>query len=67
MQFSYRLYKKHDELIETEKSKYKKYPGQDKEYYARQDEEYSPIWKALAIAGVMIGIGAGTIWVVNLK
>lgn len=67
MQFSYRLYKKHADQIGKEKQKYKKYHGNNKEYYAKEDEEYDPTWKTIGVAASLITVVMGAIWIVNMK
>jgi hypothetical protein len=36
--FSHRLFREHYEKVEEPKKEYTKYEGQDREYYARNDE-----------------------------
>lgn len=35
MQFSYNLYKKHYEQVQTKKKEYKRFSGNEKAYYAK--------------------------------
>ena len=67
MQFSYRLYKKHADQIGKEKLKYKKYSGNDKEYYAKEDEEHDPDWKTIGVGVGLVTVVMTAIWIVNMK
>ena len=67
MEFSYNLYKKHYEKYQEEKKKYKKYSGNNRDFYVKDDEPFEPTWRNVGISCALLGITVGAFWVVNAK
>jgi hypothetical protein len=67
MQFSYTLYKRHYEQMQLKKMEYQKYFGQEREMWAHKDEKWQSIWTTLGLAGLMVGLIGGAVYIVHLK
>jgi hypothetical protein len=67
MQFSYNLYKKHYEEIQRKKMEWVKYPGHDRELWAKKTERGEPQWKTLGLASLIAALAFGAVVVVNYK